>query len=181
MFCCSLSRTNNRFLPQIPLFVVTVTSGETHQLVIVDVNCKVMMWYWKVCTIGTICSPQPKKVYVLKVLTQPKSEWKTVEKPKWLETLTSHSPPLFQSTNKLQRIFQSCIEVKREREDWGKRKLTFNLPFSCYVHLHSHHEQPPLWFHHRLLRWLQRCRTESKAHVGTDKRSHGVLSIRKTF
>ncbi len=65
-----------------------------------------------------------------------------MEKPKWLETLTSHSPPLFQSTNKLQRIFQSCVEVKREREgEWGKEKLTFNLSFSCYVHLHSHDVQ----------------------------------------
>lgn len=36
----------------------------------------------------------------------------TMEKPKWLETLKSHSLPLFQSTNKLQRIFQSCVELK---------------------------------------------------------------------
>lgn len=84
----------------------------------------------------------------------------TVEKPKWLETLTSHSPPLFQSTNKLQRIFQSCVEVKREG-DWGKEKLTFNLSFSCYVHLHSHDVQPLLWFHQRLVWSLQSCMTKS--------------------
>lgn len=48
----------------------------------------------------------------------------TVEKPKWLETLTSYSPPLFQSTNKLQRIFQSCVEMKRKRKWDGVERKT---------------------------------------------------------
>lgn len=103
-----------------------------------------------------------------------------MEKPKWLETLTNHSPPLFQSTNKLQRIFQSCVEVKREREgDGGKEKLTFNLSFSCYVHLHSHGVQPPLWFHKRLVWSLQRCMTNCMNHG--NKAGHMWGQKKKSF
>lgn len=67
---------------------------------------------------------------------------------KWVETVVNPngwkhllSPLLFQSTNKLQRIFQSCEQVKKGKEEYSGEKnpptLLFEFPsHATYIYIH---------------------------------------------
>lgn len=65
---------------------------------------------------------------------------------KWVETVVNPngwkhllSPLLFQSTNKLQRIFQSCEQVKKGKEEYSREKNPHSSSiFLCMLYIYVH-------------------------------------------
>lgn len=99
--------------------------------------------YWQFLQSETIkrwSSLHLKEVHIFKVLTRHKTPADSVENPKRLETLTDVLLGCF-SLQINSREFSKAVQ--EWKEEGGKERLTFNLLFSCYVHLGSHREPPP--------------------------------------
>lgn len=126
MSCCSI---NNRYL----FLIICYPCGRLREAT-VSYSGRVT---------GTICRRQPKKRYMFE--RRWRDEKVSGDRPtnpngwKHLRAILLHCFNLQINS----REFSKAAKKWKEKEKGGKETLTFNLPFSCYVHLHSHDARPP--------------------------------------